>query len=327
MAIHHSQIKKAEKAGYTLEDNNGDVRAFWPKRALAIYGASAADAMAQMQAAMAILGIDEHFRIAPVPGDLRLVNVTSTDMLLKGSPMPPVAAHGLIFGGKAEWEAPEDGDTPFNDAAPTATGDADTAGSAEPDPSTKKTIERINGVAIDGAIAFAEGTPAGDCPYSSEEGETTGIEDEHSEYDNFIRWNEEWDAAADAKSDEEEDSRGGSVVSAKYRAKYAEAGHPTHCGDWLAETLNEICLNKEGVNLELFEGICALNGVDTSKYKRSGVGWQGRIRMTGRNLMSKRVFLNDGKLILPESMGSFKQAPEEWMAQQRFKALPKAEQK
>ena len=53
-----------------------------------------------------------------------------------------------------------------------------------------------------------------------------------------------------------------------------EAGHPTHCGDWLAETLNDICLNKEGVNLELFEGICGLNGVDTAKYKRSGVGWQ-----------------------------------------------------
>lgn len=332
MTIHHSQIKKAEKAGYSLsEQEEGGVRAFWPKRALPIYGSSAADAMAQMQAAMAILGSDDEFRIPTPLTRLVAVYRQEDNKVLVGTPMPPVAAHALIFGGKAEWadpedapEAPEDGDAPFDDAD-TATGSEATAGSAEPPATSSTKIERINGVAIDGAIAFAEGTPAGDCPYSSEDQRQT--EDDNSdEYDNFIRWNEEWDAAADAKSEADEDGKGGSVVSQKYRAKYAEAGHPTHCGDWLAETLNEICLNKEGVNLELFEGICALNGVDTSKYKRSGVGWQGRIRMTGRNLMSKRVFLNEGKLILPESMGSFKQAPEEWMAQQRFKALPKTEQ-
>lgn len=333
MAIHHSQIKKAEKAGYTLTEKGDQVVAFWPKRGLAITGASTADAMAQMQAAMAIVGGDD-YRIASDTTEPRLVfveSITGGGLRLVGSPMPPVAAHTLIFGGKAEWEdpvevtgdletpeAPEDGDAPLSDALIADGGSPST---------TATVVERINGVAIDGAVAFAEGTPAGDCPYSSEGGDFEENEDGDPEYNNFIRWNEEWDAAADAKSDEEEEGKGGSVVSAKYRAKYAEAGHPTHCGDWLAETLNEICLNKEGVNLELFEGICSLNGVDTSKYKRSGVGWQGRIRMTGRNLMSKRVFLNEGKLILPESMGGFKQAPEEWMAQQRFKALPKAEQK
>jgi hypothetical protein len=315
------------------------VRAFWPKRAVAVYGNSPADAMAQMQACIAILGSNPDIKIETDIGDSRLISVydASNGMRMAGGPMPPVAAHAALLDTKnpAEWEdpvevtgdleapeAPEDGDVPLGDVLIADDSSPSTTASVA------KLIERINGVAIDGAIAFAEGTPAGDCPYSSEDTGKGDEEDESSdEYTNFIRWNEEWDAAADAKSDEEEEGKGGSVVSAKYRAKYAEAGHPTHCGDWLAETLNEICLNKEGVNLELFEGICALNGVDTSKYKRSGVGWQGRIRMTGRNLMSKRVFLNDGKLILPESMGGFKQAPEDWMAVQRFKALPKAEQK
>lgn len=321
MTIHHSQIKKAEKAGYTLTEKDDRVEAFWPKRSLVIIGASPADAMAQMQAAIAVVGGDE-YRMIKDADSTRLVSTYNADgKRLAGSPMPPVAVHGLIFGGKAEWE--EEGGE--NDQAGIDAPLSDAPIADDPSPSTIATVvERINGVAVDGAVAFAEGTPAGDCPYSSEEGPD---EDNDENYDNFIRWNEEWDAAADAKSDEEEEGKGGSVVSAKYRAKYAEAGHPTHCGDWLAETLNEICLNKEGVNLELFEGICKLNGVDTSKYRREGIGWQGRIRMTGRNLMSKRVFLNDGKLILPESMGGFKQAPEEWMALQRFKALPKAEQK
>lgn len=316
MTIHHSQIKKAEKAGFTLteEADIGKVRAFYPKRGVVVYGNSTADAMTQMQAAIAIMTGDA-YRITTDINDSRLITVHMEDEILKGSPMPPVAAHKAMMNG-AEWE-PADSIID-NDRADELRDEEDPDGDTKPDGLT--TVERINGVATDGAVAFKEGTPAGDCPYSSEGNEEDGSDGE--EYDNFIRWNEEWDAAADEATDEDE-GKGGSVVSEKYRAKYAEAGHPTHCGDWLAETLNEICLNKEGVNLELFEGICGLNGVDTSKYKREGVGWQGRIRMTGRNLMSKKVFLNAGKLILPDSMGGFKQAPEEWMAAQRFKAVKK----
>lgn len=308
MAIHHSQVKKAEKMGVTLEEDGDGVTAFWPKRALKLYGASASDAMAQMQAAQVILS-DDTFRIVVDPHQRRLVDVVREDgMVLVGGPMPPVAAHKtLIIQRSGEWANPDDSAEPdahFDDAP-----------SAEPDPakSTKdaSSVERINGVAVDGAIAYREGTPAGDCPYSSEE---------EDDYDDFVRWNDEWDNAADEAS-EEEGTKGGSVVSEKYRAKYAEMGHPTHCGDWLAEYLNNLVANKGGTNLELFEEICGLNGVDTSKYKRSGVGWQGRIRMTGRNLMAKRVFLNNGKLILPQTInGGSAQAPAEWMAMQRFKA-------
>ena len=117
---------------------------------------------------------------------------------------------------------------------------------------------------------------------------------------------------------------GGSVVKSEYRARYAERGHPAHCGDWLAETLNGLILGKTHTDLEKFEELCALNGVDTSKYKREGTGWQGRIRMTGRNLLAKRVFEADGVLLLPPSVRPEPgveqlQAPADWMAAQRYK--------
>jgi hypothetical protein len=118
----------------------------------------------------------------------------------------------------------------------------------------------------------------------------------------------------------EEEKTGGSVVASKYRARYAERGNPTNCGDWLAETLVNLCTNKEGINIELFEAICLVNGVDLSGYRHDGHGWQGRLRMTGRNLMAKVVYFGDGTLKLPEQLGDALQAPQEWMDAQKFKA-------
>lgn len=319
MAIHHAQIKKAEKLGFTLteEADIGKVRAFWPKRAVAVYGNSAADAMAQMQAAIAI-STNEDYRVVTDIGDSRLIHVDRVDgMRLAGGPMPPVAAHGFIFGAggsNADWvdpvemtgdpepELPEDDEQPNGERMAEELEKLD---KLQDQAVAHREIVRINGIAINGGVAFAEGTPAGDCPYSSE------TEDE-AEYANFERWNDEWDAAADEKSDDE--NGGGTVVADKYRAKYAEAGHATHCGDWLAETINGIVLNKEGTNIELFEMICNLNGVEMTKYKREGRGWEGRFRMTGRNLMAKRVFLAGGKLVLPQTIhGGALQATPEWM--------------
>lgn len=294
MTIHHSQIKKAERMGVQLSEDGDSVIAFWPKRALKIHGSSAVDAMAQMQAAQAIMG-DDTMRVVPDDQQPRLVDIHHSDgTVLKGGPMPPVAAHKLvIMDRKGEWVNPEEGGDYVDE---------------EPRPETDK-VERINGIATNGAIAYAEGTPAGDCPYSSEE--------DADEYDDFVRWNDEWDNAAD---ESQEDKGTGTVVAEKYRAKYAEAGHPTHCGDWLAETLNNICQNKGGTNLELFEDICKMNGVDTSKYKRSGVGWEGRLRMTGRNLMAKKVFQRGGILVLPETInGGSMRAPAEWMETRSYK--------
>lgn len=317
MAIHHATVKRAAKMGVTLDDGPSDtIRAFWPERAIEVFGASVDEAMKQMQAAQALYGIG--YRVKPREPGSRLCSLWRID-----ENHEIVGKYDTPFTMHQRWQRKEnlvEALEPEDDAAEQqklADALSDTTALEDQQPvSNTKPIERINGIAIDGAIAYSEGTPAGDCPYSSE------TEDDE-EYAKFGRWNEEWDAAAD-EAVEHEESEGGSVVSQKYRAKYAEAGHPTHCGDWLAETLNEICLNKAGVNLELFEAICGLNGVDTSKYKREGRGWEGRIRMTGRNMVARRVYLNDGKLVLPETLGSVKQAPAEWMEQQRFKAPKKA---
>jgi hypothetical protein len=162
--------------------------------------------------------------------------------------------------------------------------------------------DRINGVPVNGEIAYKEGVLAGECPYMEEDPD-------------FQRWNDEWDAAADDHEEHANDKpKVGSVVTNRYRALYSESGHPTHCGDALATLLNSICNNKAGTNLELFEKICAANGVDLTKYNRSSKGWQGRLRMTGRNLLAKRVAANHGKLYLPEEMGGeHRQLDEDWI--------------
>jgi hypothetical protein len=147
---------------------------------------------------------------------------------------------------------------------------------------------------------------------------TLDVEDEESD--------EEAQAEVDAEIEEEEGAKKGGVVAPKYRARYAEAGHPTNCGDWLAEVLANLTLNKAGSNIELFEKIASHNSVDLSRYKHDGNGWQGRLRMTGRNLMAKHVF-KEGGLIIPGDLGvgephgdnAILRAPQEWLASQRFK--------
>jgi len=363
MTIHHSQIKKAEKLGIELSedfDAGGAVRAFWPKRALAITGASASDALAQMQAAIAVCDGDEY----RMRGEGRLVTVTRIEdgAFLAGSPLSAVTAHKQIKIDKnAVWQDTDPRDVPLPDVdlttfddTPGNTGGYDGPfGASATDTivsETKSTVEREDddgpfvdpetqtgspstteldttpgkiersekGVALNGAIAYSEGTPAGDCPYSSET-------DDDEEYASFERWNEEWDNAADEAAEADE-GKGGSVVAQKYRAKYAELGHPTHCGDWLANLLNNLCLTKKDTDLDRFEAICAANGVDTSKYKRDGVGWQGRIRMTGRNLLAKKVYLAGGVIKTPiEGAEPEYRAPADWMQMQRFK-MPQDQQ-
>lgn len=174
-------------------------------------------------------------------------------------------------------------------------------------------IERINGIPTDGAIAYKEGVFAGDCPYMEEDPD-------------FTRWNNEWDEAADAHELEVAKPKGpGSIITNRYRAKYSESGHPTHCGDELTIFLNELCANKAGTNLELFEAICELNGVRLDKYNRTSKGWQGRLRMTGRNLLAKKVKNNGGRLILPELLGNDHQFSENWIAEAERKYKPRTE--
>jgi len=171
----------------------------------------------------------------------------------------------------------------------------------------------INGVPTDGAIAYKEGYMAGECPYMEED-----------DLD-FNRWNAEWDAAADEHELEVARPKGpGSIITNRYRAKYSEYGHPTHCGDELAELLNNLCSNKAGTNIELFEAICAANGVHLTKYNRTNKGWQGRLRMTGRNLLARKVRDQDGVILMPKgTMPDHYQLSTEWVEEAVNKYKPK----
>ena len=168
-------------------------------------------------------------------------------------------------------------------------------------------IERNDkGVPLDGGIAHAEGFTAADCPYSSEDEE---------EYEDFERWNAEFDTHAD----EAEEEKGGSVVKEEYRARYAEMGHPTHCGDDMAVILNNLCQTKSETDLARFEAICEANGVSLAKYNRTTNGWQGRLRMTGRNMLARRVFEAGGVLKTPvEGAEPQYQMSAEWMATRKY---------
>jgi len=308
MAIHHATQKKAEKAGFELnEQEDGTVTAFWPKRALKLTGSSASDVMQQMQAAQALLN-NPDFRIVPRSDAPRLVTLERGDDILRGSPMTPFEAFNIVNGGIAEWLL-------ASEMVPTEQVNIE---DQQPEPNARSEIERSeNGVALDGGIAYREGTPAGDNPFSTED-------DENDEYDRAVAWDEAWDAAADEAGDDDE--KGGSVVNEKYRAKYAELGHPTHCGDWLANLLNNLCITKTETDLGRFEAICAANGVDLTKYNRDTPGWQGRLRMTGRNLLAKRVYFAGGVVLTPvEGAEPQYTAPADWMTTQRFK-MPKSEQ-
>lgn len=123
----------------------------------------------------------------------------------------------------------------------------------------------------------------------------------------------ETEAEIDEAHAEDELERVGSVVSEKYRARYAEAGHPNNCGDWLREVIDNLCKNKEGTNLELFTIICAANGVDATKRKLEKPSDRGRYMMSGRNELSKVVWLA-GEFKMPETVNGGESfiPPAEW---------------
>ena len=137
------------------------------------------------------------------------------------------------------------------------------------------------------------------------------------------------EAEAEEEADDEEEGRGASVVPETFKKRYAEAGHPNTCGDWLALTINSYChlgTKKTGqFDLDRFEAICQANGVDSAKYNRTTRGWEGRLRMTCRNLLVK-VVATKGVLIIPDMKGQEEvvlDADPAW----RMKNMPKAKGK
>lgn len=112
----------------------------------------------------------------------------------------------------------------------------------------------------------------------------------------------------DAQPEDEEETSG-SVVPDTFKKRYAEAGHPGHCGDWLAETLNALCQTKDGkkviTDLDRLEAIANANDVSPDRVDKLGTatnGWQGRYRMTVRNMLAKKV-ADKGFLFVPEGCG------------------------
>lgn len=139
---------------------------------------------------------------------------------------------------------------------------------------------------------------------------------------------------ASAEPEEDEDEERGSVVPEVFKRRYAEAGHPTHCGDWLAETLNGLCrvlvagTKKETTDLDRLEAIAVANGVEVARVDQLGTatnGWQGRYRMTVRNMLTK-VVAAKGFLFVPEGCGKDADteiaAPKSWCATHSPKAKP-----
>jgi hypothetical protein len=116
---------------------------------------------------------------------------------------------------------------------------------------------------------------------------------------------------------EEEEHDLGSVVALTYKKKYREAGHPDNCGDWLAETLDGVFLNGEGVfDDEAFTQFLKDNGVvfegKWASLPTSGQkGWKGRYRMNGRQRLERRLavagalVLGGKKIKLPDGFAKY----------------------
>lgn len=117
----------------------------------------------------------------------------------------------------------------------------------------------------------------------------------------------------EAGYEEEDHTPSGSVVADSYKQAYAEAGHPTHCGDWLAQfwyankpTKSVVDGGKTTVlDVDEADRLFLQNGVDSSVGKWGATfhgnkapkgGWEGRFAMSGLNILRKRV-ADAGKLL------------------------------
>lgn len=316
MKIHHAVVKKAEKLGFQLASDGDRVTATLPRRAVSLHGTSPNAVMEDMSNFIQIDRINDTFKIYDTDGDGNYRLIDAHGLLLHAEYL---SMKGLVA--LASSYEPGSGVHPDKDPDDNFPGDTGADGDTDTDDLPvsvvavadgqsimRSTTVKHNGVGVplDGAIAYSEGVMTADNPHpeGSDEAE---------------EWYTAWDEAADARA-EEDDEKSGSVVSDRYRQLYREKGHPTHCGDWLATTLNNLVANKKGTNLDLFEHICKINGVDTSKYKRDGRGWEGRLRMTGRNLLAKAVYKANGQLKVPQGEEEeILQAPKDWMEMQRFK--------
>ena len=131
--------------------------------------------------------------------------------------------------------------------------------------------------------------------------------------------------AAEAEVDEEA-KLPNSVVAPKYKDVYlanARAlGIPGKAAkrsnwDWLAQQIAAQCLDeKHKLKVDEFLALLAANGVDHSKWTNRNKGWEGRLRMTGRVALQKKV-ANAGFLYCVG--GTIAEAPADFIAKFRDK--------
>jgi hypothetical protein len=121
-----------------------------------------------------------------------------------------------------------------------------------------------------------------------------------------------------AEADEEEVEARGSVVPEKYKQEYKARGTPGNCGDWLALELKQVTTLAKGgqVDVSAVDAIAQANGLNTGKYDRTNPGWQGRLRMTVRNSLVKKI-MDTGVLFIPAPFGGTDdvelKAPDSWL--------------
>lgn len=132
--------------------------------------------------------------------------------------------------------------------------------------------------------------------------------------------------ASDEPEGDEEDGEHGSVVPSKYKMLYAERGDPNNCGDWLAEVLKGLVRvnnehGREVTDIDRLETIANSNGVAPDRCDVLGTatrGWQGRYRMSCRNMMAPLVAAK-GFLFVPDGAGVDGdreiKAPDAWIAE------------
>ena len=316
MPITKSLAKKAHRMVCTLEEIEGGAVMFWGDRKVEIFGVNPTEVVAQMEATQTLYKQFPDLTIAHSPDNKRLINLATEGKWLSTSYRTPhelltMFKEGAGFEHSFDPSALMEGEPDPEQVAEHPEIKQHEVTSDTPLPPEQVAadpVQRLKGVPVDGAVAYREGVAAGDCPFSSED---------ENEYEMFTKWNEEWDAAADAA--EPEDKKTGSVVKDKYRAIYAERGHPAHCGDWLATILNNLCIANGQTDIGRFAAIMEANGVDMKKYKTTGNGWQGRYRMTGRNLLARRLFSAEF-LIAPDMNGEMQKypVPQEWKDAQTF---------
>lgn len=126
----------------------------------------------------------------------------------------------------------------------------------------------------------------------------------------------ERDLDPSADEEEEEPKVSGSVVPEIYRARYkTQSTNGQSNGDWLAEWLVERTNGVNGFNADDFRAICEMNGLDLTRgwalLPTSGqLGWQGRYRMNGRQVMEK-IVAKSGFIV--DAFGVAHAAPEAFM--------------